>query len=289
MGRHFNIAYTPQMSAMLHCDDIDAFVHSLRSTQPIEHLLDAWMRDNILHVIAACPKVLAFWKEKMEWPSDPGLAIVEFLGEALENIEEHDKIYLLRGNSSDAVSFEWYRGMSQNPLFFQRLSPAWIGAPGTALRQEMVACGWQACHLGQMIGYGKPANAKYWSEWVPFLETMLVYNHKQRELLHIELDKITGFKGREPEHFLRTVHSKALAEDVALAQSLCNVLWPQASHYALKLPPNFPSVPTSRRQELDLLVQMHAQLDQMGPLMDILATGHLPQETSEVLLPNQGF
>lgn len=86
------------------------------------------------------------------------------------------------------------------------------------------------------------------------------------------------------------VPTEAHPEDVALAQSSCTVLWPNGSHYALKLPPNFQPVPNSRRQELDLIVQMHAQLDQLGPFMDSLATGRLPQATTpELFFPGQGF
>ncbi len=277
-----NIVYTAQMSALLHADNIDGFVASLEPTDSIDRMLGGWMRANILCAIASCPKVVAFWKDKMEWDEEPGLEMVRFLAEALETSEDGEKIRLLRGDTSDAVAREWHRGMVNNVLFFERLSPAWIGAPGSTLRATMQGLGWSPSSLFSMLRCGRPANAQYWSEWVPFVETMLVHNHE-------EYERLMRRAGRHVDHAVRKVPAWALAEDVALAQSLCTVIWPNESHYALELPPNFPSVPTSRRQELDLLVQMHAQLDQMGPLMDILATGHLPQETSEVLLPNQGF
>lgn len=283
MTTRSNIVCTPQMSATLDKDDIDRFVGSLAPTDSIDRMLGGWMRANILHAIASCPKVLAFWKMKMEWGAEPGLEIVRFLGEALETSSDEDKIRLLLGDKSSAVAREWYRGMVNNDLFFERLSPAWIGAQGSALRAAMVGHGWTYASLSNMIGHGQAANIQRWSQWVPYLETMLVHNHAKLEILWRRAGRYV-----DPRH--RMVPTEALPEDVALAQSSCTVLWPNGSHYALELPPNFQPVPNSRRQELDLLVQMHAQLDQLGPFMDSLATGRLPQATTpDVFFPGQGF
>lgn len=282
MTTRSNIVCTPEMDAMLHADNVDGFVDALMRMDSIDKMLGGWMHANVLHAIASCPKVLAFWKDKMEWESEPGLAVLRFLGEALETIPEDEKIALLCGEQNSALACEWHRGMA-NPQFFERLSPAWIGPEGSALRTVMVGHGWTPLSLRFMIGHGKPANTGLWSEWVPFVETMRVHNHAQMENLMERAGRHVGHRAWEVAPWARP-------DDVALAQALCGVLWPEGSHCTLTVPPNYVQAPNERRQELVQMLQVHANLDLLGPFLDILATGHLPQERApDAFAPEQGF
>lgn len=270
------------LHTMLHEDDLNGWSkRNVRESAPV----DAWIRDNIVHAMQSCPKVLNYWRQ-----SKPSAAVesiqYRYVAAALEDLDDKAKAeILLLGYFEGAAQAGLYSHIQSKPTAWAALSPAWIGAPDSELRQAATQAGWTSMRLIAQVAHSiaRPA-AEKWSEWVPYAHSIAVFNRAGKVMWEKKNPSEAGLAPVE-----RVGQPWASPEDMALALALTKHL----PNYLYTLTPHPDAAPVSveLQERMDALVAVHAGLGEMFPLQKMVVAGNVPtpEELAMVELPDLGM
>lgn len=263
-----------ELYAKLHCDDLQGWERrNFREAAPLE----PWLRENIVHVVESCPRVLAYWKTTQTAGLVP-FVLCRYLGAAMEGLAVNIKIDILSGQCNDKSQARLFRYIKESSRAWGNLSPSWIGEPGSDLRVVAVKREWIKNRLlGQVPHSISRPEAEKWSRWVPYAHSMLVFQRGARVSFENSRPSQGGLAPVE-----KTGQAWANAEDMALAQSLIKHM----PHYRYTLIPHPHAMPVSAelQERMDALVAVHLGLGMMFPLQKMVVGGQLHEHSNEVEL-----
>lgn len=181
-----------------------------------------WFVDNAVHAFEQNPQVTEAWTRTVpRLQYDTALHVL--LARGLEDIPDHEKIDLLQGRgvgkAKQSLHAFFLRG--RNREYWTLVSPAWVGAPGTALRQAALDAGWNLGVLPTQIHRQlkafteNPQNTPpTWTSWMAFPHCAVVL---------YELHQMESLVGETTQHFA-CVPTLPWADprDVALAQAIAD-------------------------------------------------------------------
>ena len=243
--------------------------------------LDAWVRHNVVHALESCPKVLQQWRDTQKnaiYPWDS--ILVTYVSGALADLADEDKISILRGNVQDTAQKNIFDNIASNSQGkWGLLSPAWSGAPGSALRDEALGKGWTTRALIGQVGkfIGSPG-AEKWGPSIPYAQSIAV----------IHRGAVTQWLAtqtkREPPVLLKKRGAAWIdPQDMALAQSMLR----HHPKFLYELTPHPDAAPISDdvRERMDALVSAHEALGLVSALQQAIVDGTIPGENPETPLP----
>ena len=234
-----------------------------------------WCKNHTGHVVRHCPQVLQCW-------ADPSTGVRTStvharIADVLECMPESAKAALLQGKSADdGGGFEdttahqmLHRYLEHARYHWRVVSPHWIGAPGSPLRQAAIDLGWQARYLPPMIRrnvFG--ATAGEWLGRIPYAYSMLAceeYTHAETWAHHTpqESDIVVGAASSDPV-------------DIAMAQAIFKRHEQPKHGIVLRRHRATPVLDTTTLKKIDHFVEAHAIMGTLTDLAQSLAHGVVP-------------
>ena len=132
-------------------DDYETFVHALMHNDFADMAagcltmgaIRTWCDDNSFEVINQCPAVFERW-------AAPNSYFVSALGQACEDLDNDDKIALLKGHGCNPHEQKLHAFLQREPTLWQYMSPAWLGHANSEQRAAACALGWEMEMLPDM-------------------------------------------------------------------------------------------------------------------------------------------
>jgi hypothetical protein len=274
-----------ELYAMLYADDLYGWTQTVSSRK--RGLLDTWIRNNAVHAIESCPKVLTHWH--ISHPSFAlGHVFHQYIGAALEALDDNVKAGILSGVYEGAAQKSLYEFIVQCPYYWESFSPSWIGPPGSALRAAAVERGWSNLRLMAQVTRESIARpeAERWSQWVPYVYSITILKRRAEVILE-KKNRRTETDGLKPVE--RKAQAWSRPEDIALALSLLK----SRPDYFYVLKPHQAATPiTAALQErMDSLVSIHQGLGMMDTLQQMVIAGAFPDSDMQATmeLPDMGI
>lgn len=259
---------TTMCRALLENDFVDMY----RTTYELGYL-NTWCRDNTRHVVYNCPQLLQCWATQSgERPA----AVYARVADQLGSMPEHERIQLLRGQT-DAL-FEGYHQNRAHSLLHQALalggkqhwrnvSPVWLGAPDSQLRQAAQALGWESTYLPAMVHRNIWKNsADKWLGHVPFPYTLMACEE-------FRYAKDWGDNAPAAPEVLTC--KKTTAVDIAMAKVVLKAC-AHGRNMALRRPASIKALSPSVQLQVEGFVQAHVMMDTVDQLAHSLAVGQGP-------------
>lgn len=260
-------AETTMCRALLENDFVDMYRGSYETGY-----LTAWCRENIRHVVYECPKLLEFWaKHSGERTSGVYARVADQLGK----MPEHERIQLLRGQTDarfEGYHQTWahallYEALSMGKQHWRSVSPIWLGAPESELRQAAQKLGWGPNYLPAMVHRNIwKEDAAQWLGHVPFPYTLMACE---------EFRYAKEWGKDAPVNPERLTCSNTTAMDIAMAKGILKAC-AHGRNMSLRRPASIVALDGATQQKVDGFVQAHVVMDTVDQLADLLAKGESP-------------
>lgn len=216
-----------------------------------------WFEGNAVHAVDHNPRVTQAWTDTVSRITyDERLNTL--LARGLEGISDNEKIALIQGHGPGHAQqlLHSFLVRGYNRGHWTLVSPSWVGAPGTALRQAALDAGWQMRMFPtqmrrqlEALGENPQQTAPTWTSWMAYPHCVAVLY----ELEHVQ-------KNVQAEiHHFACVPTLPWADprDVALAQAIADY-GPAAFHCVVGDGESACSV--QERERLRSLVKVHHAL-----------------------------
>lgn len=243
-----------------------------------------WCKDHTGHVVRHCPQVLQCWAEPSTGVRTS--TVHGSIADVLVSMPESSRLALLRGKSAeDGGGFEdttahrmLHRYLEHGSYHWRVISPHWIGAPGSPLRQAAIDLGWEARYLPTMIrrnAFG--ATAGEWLGRIPYAYSMLAceeYIHAETWAHHTpqESDIVVGAASADPV-------------DIAMAQAIYKHNAQPKYGIALRRHRATAALDVATLQAVNHFVEAHVIMGTLADLAQSLAQGMIPQLERPDMLP----
>lgn len=281
-GNPKSIDNEAELHAMLHNDDLVGWQRrNVRESAP----LDAWLRDNVVHAMQSCPRVLAHWQKTYNSSPVAESILYRYVGAALESLDDNAKAGILSGYFEGEAQAGLFSHITKRTPNWSSLSPAWIGPPGSDLRDAALARGWSDIRLLSQVAHaiGRP-EAQRWQAWVPYAHSIAVFNRAGKVMWE---KKNPSPNGLQPVK--KVGQAWARPEDMALAMALAKHM--PSYLYTIESHPDAAPIPTELQERMDALVAVHAGLGMMFTLQKGVVAGTLPsmEPQEPIELPELGM
>lgn len=246
--------------------------------------LSRWVRGNIVHIMQACPSVLAGWKTTLPGPLADKM-VIQAISVGLDGLDDEDKMRALRGESTTRLARMLGNFVNDDPQNWGWLSPSWVGAPNSPLRAAATAHGWLPGKLlGQVTKALDSPTAPVWTSWLAYPHCMQVLHRQAQVRLQQRQEMVV-------QPMKKTSACWGNPIDIALAQQLI-AQSPKPLFMELTAHDEVPPVLESERLRLQGLVEVHIGLGALEQLHASLLAGVLPGEgmtaSMTVELPDLG-
>ncbi len=236
--------------------------------------LAQWCNDNAEHVVRRCPEVLQCWAEPSTGVRTS--TVHGRIAEVLESMPEADRLALLQGNIGqnhdgwDTTAHRMLHNyLSHGPYHWRVISPQWIGASGSSLRQAAVDLGWETQYLPMMIrrnAFGPTAGE--WLGRIPYAYSMLACE----EYRHAEA--WAAYAQQEPQVLVASPNADPV--DVAMAQAIFKRDPEPRRTISLRRHRCTPALDDATRQAINNVVEAHIVMGTLADLAQSLAQGVAP-------------
>ncbi len=254
-----------RMLKMLHEDDWHGWKREYGSN---DKMLGAWVRANIVHVMQSCPSVLAGWRATLPTHVADKM-VMHCISCGLDGIHDDEKLLALNGKSTQRFARMVGNFVNEDKKNWAWVSPAWVGAPGTALRAYAQSHGWLPGQLGGQVAKSiEQVHAPSWTAWVAYPQCLQVLH--QQLLVRVQLRQ-----QMEVKTLCKTSAAWANPIDIALAQQLI-AQSPEPLFLDLKAHKDVASLPEEEHARLKGLVEVHIALDGLKQLHACLMVGVFP-------------
>ena len=241
-------------------------------------IINDWVDENVALVVAELPNIFEQWAQ-------PTPNVVAQLGKALVGLDDADKVALLRGEeTSIKPQMRLHDFLRKNPRFWDELSPAWVGAKDSELRQAACDLGWTPRAFIGMARHFFSGLDKHAGAWVnameyPYSLAMAVAWTSLREPSKLP----PGTEKRQVSKAIFSTRCVAQANplDVALAKIILRVI---SSNYGVVRDAAAAEASEKDVAHLEGVVDMHMTLGAMDALMHSLADGLIPGQSNEATI-----
>lgn len=262
-----------ELHARLYKDDLYGWQsRNLNNQAPLED----WLRENIVHAVESCPRVLAHWK-KMVTSASVERRLCRYLGEALEGLPDKIKVNILSGRGAGKAQDELFVHISKKVSNWVSLSPSWIGEPKSDLRLAAVTTGWSDMKLFSQVPHSiSRPEAERWTKWVPYAHSIGVFQRASKVAYlkkHLEEESPT---------ITKTGQAWTRVEDMALAQSLIKNI-PDCCYTLIPHPSALP-VPIELQERMDAFVTAYEGLGMLSALKKMVLAGNVPAMCNEMAM-----
>lgn len=232
-----------------------------------QNALDVWVMSNTQYAVEHCPESLAVW---LSFGSFGKGLILANLAMTLRHLSERELATILVGSTGNKMHDMVRTLLLLDPELWKTLSPAWIGAKGSYLRELATALGWTTAMLPMMLFSHIWRNPEPWIEYLPFPYSITVC----KWILDVEQYGVL-YKDSE-SYFVTSVAMvvNANAFDVALAQALLQTTKLQVS-YQFDQHPNVPAPDAQMMQVVSAVLGMYNAHSNVEALMHTLCHGEL--------------
>ena len=269
-----------ELHAKLHADDLHGWQkRESRDTAP----LDEWVKDNAVHALESCPRVLEHWKMLRSHPAAERI-LFRYVGAAFDGQSDTIKTDILLGKEKGKAQQKLCEYLHRRLKHWLVLSPLWVGESGSDLRAAAVKSEWIAVRLfAQVLDCISRPEAARWSQWIPYAHSIAV-----AQRIGAGWEKKGPRLGGE-SFIVYSVPGQSWAKpvDIALAQSLIKYM-PHCCP-TLSVHPNAEPISAELQERMDAFVGAHVGLGMMPALQKMIVEGTLHtvfNEEAAIALPD---
>lgn len=247
---------------ILHQDDVALFLMCFEQKD-----LAVWVMTQTRQAVEHCPNALATWLRHEAFGK--GLVLANIAAEMV-HFEEGTRLSILQGGTDNKMHNMVRVLLDLDPDLWRTLSPVWIGAKGSPLRELATTLGWHRAMLPTMLFAHIWREPEPWIEYLPFPYSITVCKWI------LDVEKYGALRKDSESYFVTSVAMVVNADafDVALAQALLQAVGVQTV-YRFSQHPGIKAPGASMMLVVAAVLGMYNIKTSVEALMDVLCLGEL--------------